>query len=269
MRRLLVLFFILSSSVCYAAGWGESVQKTIPGGSQQQQNISGTSQSGDGSITTVNVGDTRGQAQQAEKVNYGNKFVESDISFDADGLLIMFAAQPSDRQIVLDGLILGATYKFSEAIHIFIKAQQFQVEGTTMIDPDDMQYYRDAYAEDASTDVEQPEAEATLWSHQHVFFGFGFRTNVRETNDSIHQMQVNLGWGLLSEVVEENSGKKVDGLQPGALLEVKYLVSRDNWQYGFIMSMSEIKSEAEEYKDYMPGGVMYMGFTIQVGIMNL
>jgi len=275
MKRLLVLFFILSSNMCYASGLGDAVSQGF--NNSRQPNVSGTSQTGDGANQVINIGQNP-QAQQQQNLptpgSTGNGFEEADWNIDADLVPAMMIEQPGKRQIVPDALIIGTTYKFSDAIHMFAKYVQFEAPGAKMYDPKEVDAYKEAAAKreecgapcENDEALESPEARDTNWQHQHLFYGFGLRWTINYEPENIQQIQVNLGYAVLTSVTETGTGNEVANLDAGLLAEFKYLWVRDNMAYGIVMSIVDLQPESEYYDDYMRGGYKYISFTVQFGL---
>ena len=263
MRKALFFIFILISGICYGGGWGFIGENSNE--SPIKQDISGTNQSGDGVIIHNNAAPQ--QSSVPTPGSRGNGFEEADWSIDADVVPAMFADQPSKRQIVEDALIIGCTYKFSNTIHMFVKGAMFAVEGTRKINREEKKNYTNAMLEDPEReDLEEPEPELTEWEHQHLFYGFGLRWNVARTEDETQQIQINAGYGIISSVREKISGESVGNLEPGAMLEFKYLWASDNFAYGIVASIIDMPSLSEEWEYDTNGGYKYIAFTVQMGL---
>lgn len=167
-------------------------------------------------------------------------FKESQWNVDVDFMPYVFPDQPAQPQFRTDSFTLGATYKFSDFVHMWTKYVQLTIDGDKL------------------------DGNPTSWKHTHVLGGFGVRVNVNDNQ----QVQFNAGAGS-SEIEEKESGESVENLGTPIAVEFKYLWAYDNLSYGVIYSIVDVPSTSEESGSYIKGGYNYVGLTVQVGIQGL
>lgn len=149
---------------------------------------------------------------------------------------IIFPGQPAQRQMIGAVTGLGLTYKFSERAHLFGKWSDFTATGIS----------------------------GTQWHHQHILGGAGIRFYFAERN----QLVVNVGMGK-SEVEETSEYGSISDLQMTALLDIKYHWISDNLTYGPVLTIVETEPDTEDLENYIKGGYVTIGFTVEFGIPDL
>lgn len=164
---------------------------------------------------------------------------ESIWNLDIYGMDFNLPHQPANQQFIPTITGMGLTYKFNEHTHLWGRYSTFHVKGVEL--------------EDVSTE----------WKHTHYVGGYGFRFNFGKSN------RISLNLGLSKSVVEETKQfGKIDGLQTGVAMDVKYIWTDSNLAYGLYMSLVQVGSTAETWEKHHKGGYVGIGATVQIGLPN-
>lgn len=214
-KTLLVLVSILISFSVFSQGWGaKSFFKDEP------QKV-------------------RGEKSLFDQYNSDLEDTEARWTVDIEGFNWIMPDQPASDSFVPSISGLGATYKFSNKLHVTGKWMQFDIEG--------------------GNDVS--------WHHDHLLFGAGARNYF---NNRSNQWQLNFltGW---STVTGSKGVGNVKGLEAPFFIDGKYFwVFGGNTMIGPQITFGRVPNSCTDpdgtYLECGHGGYTSVGVVVQVGL---